>query len=97
MRQNHREGTERMRLASIAEDQALYEERHEGSVAMRTARADNAEKRRMSFAFRNGHARRIREIFAEREAERKYEEHESYELKWAGERDAAAHQRQMAQ
>ena len=95
-RQNHREGKERMRLASIQEDQALFEERHESSVALRTAKKDNAEQRRKSFAFRNGDARRIRELFAQREAERSCEEHESYELKWAGERDADNYKEQMA-
>ena len=53
LRQNHREGKERMKLASIEEDQALYEERHESSVAMTNAKSDNAVKRRDSFAFRN--------------------------------------------
>jgi hypothetical protein len=95
LRQNHREGKERMKLASIAEDMALYEERYEGSLATRTAKASNASKRRQSYAFRNGDARRIRELFAKMEAERGAMEHESYELKWAGERDAEAYKRQM--
>jgi len=94
-RQNHREGKERMKLVSIGEDQALYGERHESSVAMRNAKLDNAEKRRNSFAFRNGDASRIRELFAQREAERSGTEHQSYELKWAGERDADGYKKQM--
>jgi len=97
LRQNHREGKERMRLVSIQEDQSLFEERHESSVAMRNTKSDNAEKRRDSFAFRNGDASRIRELFAQREAERVHEEHESHELKWAGERDAEDYKKQMAQ
>ena len=97
LRRNHREGEERMKLMSIQEDQALYEERHESSVAMRNVKVDNAEKRRMSFAFRNGDARRIRELFAQREADRLHQEHESYELKWQGERDADDYKREMAQ
>ena len=43
-RQNHREGKERMKLVSIGEDQALYGERHESSVAMRNAKLDNASQ-----------------------------------------------------
>jgi hypothetical protein len=62
LRQNHREGKERMKLASIAKDQALYEEKYEGSLATHTAKAPNASKRRQSYAFRNGDARRIREL-----------------------------------
>ena len=95
LRQNHRKGEERLKLLSIQEDQALFEERHESSFAGRTARLENSSIRRESFAFRNGDARRIRELFAQREAGRMHEEHESYELKWAGERDADNYQRQM--
>jgi hypothetical protein len=51
-----------MKLASITKDQALYEERYEGSLATHTAKASNASKRRQSYAFRNGDARRIREL-----------------------------------
>ena len=95
LRQNHREGNERMKLLSIQEDQALFEERHESSVAVRNTKLDEAFNRRKSFAFRNGDARRIRQLFAQLEAERINDEHESYELKWAGERDADSYKRQM--
>eukprot|EP00584_Thalassiosira_punctigera_P003884 CAMPEP_0172540890 /NCGR_PEP_ID=MMETSP1067-20121228/11795_1 /TAXON_ID=265564 ORGANISM="Thalassiosira punctigera, Strain Tpunct2005C2" /NCGR_SAMPLE_ID=MMETSP1067 /ASSEMBLY_ACC=CAM_ASM_000444 /LENGTH=519 /DNA_ID=CAMNT_0013326815 /DNA_START=154 /DNA_END=1710 /DNA_ORIENTATION=+ len=97
LRKNHQEGKELMKLASIQEDQALFEERNESSVALRNAKSDNAEKRRNSFAFRNGDASRIRQLFAERESKRMQEEHESYELKWAGECDAEDYKKQMAQ
>ena len=97
LRRNHREGMERMKLMSIQEDQALYEERYESSVAMTNTKADNAELRRESFAFRNGDARRIRELFSHREADVQNEEHESYELKRAGERDAHNYKKDMDQ
>ena len=97
LRQNNIEGKERMRMMSIQEDQAIFEERHESSVAMKTAKSDNAEKRRMSYAFRNGDARRIRQLFADRENERLMQEHESFELKWAGERDAEDYKKQLAE
>jgi hypothetical protein len=97
VRKNHQEGKERMRLAAIAEDQALYEERYESHVAKRETEAENAQKRRQSFAFRNGDARRIRELFAKMENDRSTKVHESFELKWAGERDADEYKRQMAQ
>ncbi|KAL7483368.1 hypothetical protein ACHAW6_009016 [Cyclotella cf. meneghiniana] len=96
LRQNHRDGKERMRLVAIAEDQALFEERQESSIATQNTKKSNAEQRRQSFAFRNGDARRIRELFAKMEEERSMREHESYELKWAGERDADAYKQQMA-
>ena len=97
LRKNHREGRERMRLASIQENEALFEERHESSVAARVTKVQNAERRRNSFAFRNGDARRIRELFAQREADRMHADHESYELKWAGERDADNYTRHLAE
>ena len=84
-----------MKLLSIQEDQALFEERHESSVAVRNTKLDEAFNRRKSFAFRNGDARRIRQLFAQLEAERINDEQMSYELKWAGERDADSYKRQM--
>jgi hypothetical protein len=96
LRKNNLEGKERMRLLSIQEEQAIFEERHESSVAMKTAKSENAEKRRLSFAFRNGDARRIRQLFADRENKRLMQEHESYELKWAGERDAEDYRNALA-
>ena len=96
LRKNHQEGRERMKLASIQEDQALFEERQESSAAARKAKSDIAEKRRNSFAFRNGDARRIRELYAERETQRAQEEHQSFALKWNGERDTDDYKRQMA-
>ena len=97
LRQNHREGNERMKLLSIQEDQALFEERHESSLAVQNTKLDDAFNRRKSFAFRNGDARRIRQLFAQREAERVNDEHESYELKWAGERDTDEYRELIAQ
>ena len=97
LRQNHREGQEKMRLAAIEEDRALYEERYESSLAFNGSKATNAKKKRESFAFRNGDARRIRELHSKMEKEKLTKEHESWELKWAGERDAEEYKRQLAQ
>ncbi len=96
LRRNHQQGKERMRLALIRENEALFKERHESSVALRITTMQNAKKRRQSFAFRNGDARRIRELFAQREASRMHADHESFELKWAGERDAEDYEKQEA-
>ena len=83
LRRNHVEGKERLRLAAIAEDQALYEERYESSLATRNTMADNAAKRRQSFAFRNGDARRIRELFSQMEEDKVRSKPAIHELKWA--------------
>eukprot|EP00550_Attheya_septentrionalis_P007120 CAMPEP_0198284310 /NCGR_PEP_ID=MMETSP1449-20131203/3791_1 /TAXON_ID=420275 /ORGANISM="Attheya septentrionalis, Strain CCMP2084" /LENGTH=627 /DNA_ID=CAMNT_0043981315 /DNA_START=208 /DNA_END=2088 /DNA_ORIENTATION=+ len=90
-------GKETMRLASIEEDKIIYEQRNIMSKATREAKRDYAEKRRRSFAFRNGDARRIRELHSEMEEKTLEEEHASYELKWAGEKDVEEYKRQMAQ
>ena len=97
LRRNHREGKERMKLMAIQEDQALFDERHESSVAMRAAKADEAERRRRSLAFRNQEGRRIRDHEHDTKTNEQQAEHESYELKWAGERDAEDYKRQMAE
>ncbi len=75
-----------------AEEAQIKHERYE----LKWAGEKDAEKyleecklaKRDSFAYRNAEGRVQRMEQAEREAAKKYAEHESYELKWAGERDA---------
>lgn len=97
LRANHREGTEKLRQQEKEEEQAIWEERYESSVAQQTFQKRQAQKRRQSFAFRRGDARRIRELHATMQAEALQQEHASFELKWAGEKDAEDYQRQLAQ
>ena len=97
LRQNHREGKERMKLMAIQEDQALFDERHESSVAMRTAKAEQAERRRRSLAFRNQEGQRIRDLEHDMKTDEQHADHESYELKWAGERDAEEYLSEQAE
>jgi hypothetical protein len=68
-----------MRLAAIAEDTAMCEEWYEDilTTTTRNTKANDAQKRRESFAFRNGDARRIELYYRER----RENEHESFELK----------------
>ena len=56
-----------------------------------------AEERRDSFAFRNKEGHRQREDEAIRLAREQQMEHESYELKWAGEKDAEAYKKKLEQ
>jgi hypothetical protein len=95
MRENRREGEQRMKLTRIQEESALFDERHAASAALRDTNRQNADSRRKSFAFRAGDARRIRQLQAELEQKRLVHDHESYELKWLGEKDAQAAQRRM--
>jgi len=92
-----KEATERLRLNQIEEERACMEERNLGSVASREFQQLEAEKRRVSFAFRNAEGKRQRDFQAENEADDLRREHESYELKWAGERDAEAYKKKMAE
>jgi hypothetical protein len=55
-----------------------------------------AKERRESLAFRNAEGRRIRDLETMMKGDEWEREHESYELKWAGERDADAYKKQMA-
>ena len=55
-----------------------------------------AQERRESLAFRNAEGRRIRDVEQTMKADDWTSEHESYELKWAGERDADDYKKQMA-
>ena len=52
--------------------------------------------RRDSFAFRNAEGARIRDLEHQMKAGEQHNEHDSYELKWAGERDAEEYQKQIA-
>jgi hypothetical protein len=55
-------------------------------VAKRETEAENAQKRRQSFALCNGDARQIRELFAKMENDPSTKVRESFELKRAGDR-----------
>jgi hypothetical protein len=96
LRQNARQGQAKLQLQRIEEDHALYDERHEASVALRTSKLQSSEKRRNSFAFRNGDARRIRELFKLLEADRQRHQSQSHELERQAAMDAQAYQQELA-
>lgn len=95
IRDNHRLGENQMQLQRIEEEQAIFEERHEASVAFRNTVQQNAAQRRKSFFFRNGDASRIRETHARLQSVSLQQEHESYELKRQSEKDVEEYQRQL--
>ena len=94
-RQNHRLGTQKLQLQRIKEDQAIWDDRADASVAARTTKAQQAQQRRKSFAFRNGDARRIRALHAQLQADQMAQESSRLHDKWNGERDAVAYQRRL--
>jgi len=73
-----------------------YELKWAGEKDAEEYKKDMAEERRRSLAFRHEEGKRQREEEEQRNAEDQYAEHESYELKWAGEKDAEEYKKQMA-
>jgi len=90
-------GEERMKLERIEEDIACMDERNLGSIAAREYKKLEAEKRRNSLAFRNSDGKRHRDLQDDMDAAQLQSEHESLELKWAGESDAENYNDEMAE
>jgi hypothetical protein len=95
LRENHREGHEKLHMIRVEEDHALYEERYEAVKASSQFRDESAKTRRQSFQFRNGDARRIRELYNRMMDEESQREQESIRLKLAAARDAEAYQKKL--
>ena len=95
LRQNHRAGEEKLRTIRVDNDQALYEERYEAVKASSQFKDASAKTRRQSFQFRNGDARRIRELYNNMRQEEIQREQESLRLKLAAARDAEAYKKKM--
>merc|ERR1712032_1503324 len=60
-------------------------------------RKQKNEEKRQSFARRNAEGRCVRNLEGQMKAEENHRDHESFELKWAGERDADDYKKQMAE
>lgn len=97
LRTNYQSGEQKMVLERIEEERAIFEERHESSLAQRVAAQKKAAKRRESFSLRNGDARRIRAIHAAEEAEKQLQQHKSFELQRQANLDVDEYKSQMAQ
>ena len=95
VRQNNIEGAERLRQIAKEEENHLLEERREGVEASKAMKRKMQEDRRKSFAGRNEAWSRRKEIEEALKSQAAQEEHESYELKFAGQDDANAYKRQM--
>jgi hypothetical protein len=97
IRANNREGQERLKLARIEEDRVIYEERRNFSKAREEYLKDRAASVRKNYQFRTGDARKIRELWDMMEAQRKNEEHKSFELMLAAARDADNYKKELAE
>lgn len=94
-RENHQRGIESMKMIKRMEENVILEERYAYSVATRTFAQDNSNRRRKSFAFRNGDAKRIRDVFAAMETKRQHDDYKRYELKRASEKDVEEYKRSL--
>jgi hypothetical protein len=90
-------GMARIESVRLQEEEAVIDERYKRSIAIQQARSIKAAARRKSLVFRNGDARSIRELHAQIQLRRQVELHQSYELKWAGEKDAEEYKKRCEQ
>jgi hypothetical protein len=91
IRANNKLGERYLRQEKIKEEQAVFEERHVTSIALKDTMELNRSHRRKSFAFRHGDARRIRLLHASWEKQLRQQEHENYMLKWQAANDVDQH------
>lgn len=95
LRRVHRDGEEKLRMIQIEEDEAVHEERYATSIATREYKKRCADHRRTSFQFRTGDARRIRELHAKIESDRKVQSQANYELQFAADRDTDTYRKKQ--
>ena len=95
VRENNKEGEEKLKQMRDDEEKRLLEERREGVLAAKEFKRKQAEDRRKSMAGRNQAWSRIKQVEEHIDAQSKQASHESYELKWAGEKDAEAYKRKL--
>jgi len=84
---------QRNKQCQIAEHES-YELKWAGEADAKDYKKKREGERRNSLAFRNQDGNRQRELQNQREKQHQVAEHESYELKWAGEADAKEYKNQ---
>lgn len=92
---DNREGEEIIRARKLEENQAMFEVREDLRRSRMEVKKANAEKRRKSFQFRSGDARRIRDMRCEWKGKAIRKKHESHELERAAARDVENYKKQM--
>ena len=91
-----RNNADQQKAESQQREHESYELKWAGEKDAEAYQKQMAEERRKSLEFRNQEGKIIRNNADQQKAESQQREHESYELKWAGEKDAEAYQKQMA-
>lgn len=92
---NQRDWVEEHRLAALSDGQLSIGLTLDGARETEKYRLKMEEERRKSLAGRNAHGKKQRDLQAELDNMAQVEEHNGFELKWAGERDAAAYKKQL--
>lgn len=95
LRQNKREGEERMKKIKEEEEAAIHEVRYDLHKSRNEVARSNNEARRKSFQFRAGDARRIRNIRSQWREDELSKQHESFELSRAAAKDVEAYQKKV--
>ena len=95
IRRNNREGEELMRMTKLDEEQAIFEVRADLHKSRMESKKSEAERRRKSFQFRAGDARRIRDVRSAWRENNLHEKHASHELNRAAAKDVENHKKQM--
>lgn len=96
LRQNNREGEEKLQTMKRGEQDAIFEVRYDLHRARNETVKSNAEARRKSFQFRAGDAKRVKEAREQWRCEEMMNQHESFELKRAAAKDVEEYKKKMA-
>eukprot|EP00584_Thalassiosira_punctigera_P010330 CAMPEP_0172526084 /NCGR_PEP_ID=MMETSP1067-20121228/1089_1 /TAXON_ID=265564 ORGANISM="Thalassiosira punctigera, Strain Tpunct2005C2" /NCGR_SAMPLE_ID=MMETSP1067 /ASSEMBLY_ACC=CAM_ASM_000444 /LENGTH=460 /DNA_ID=CAMNT_0013309521 /DNA_START=3 /DNA_END=1385 /DNA_ORIENTATION=+ len=86
-----------MKSNAQQEEHGSYELKWAGERDADEYKKEMTQQRRKSFAFRNTEGKRLRDLEGQMKADENHAEHENFELKWAGERDADDYKKEMAQ
>jgi hypothetical protein len=97
LRQNRREGEEKMKRMKEREEAAIFDVKYDLYKSRNDANRLNAENRRKSFQFRAGDAKRIRDIRSMWKEDDLQEQHKNYELSRAADKDVEAHKEKLAE
>jgi hypothetical protein len=92
---NQRDWMEEQRMAALSEEQLSTGLKLDGARDAENYRLKLEDERRKSFAGRNAHGKKQRDLQVELDNAAQVKEHNGFELKWAGEKDAEAYKRQM--
>ena len=95
IRQNNREGEERIQNMKREEDEPIFDIRYDMHRARNETSRANADARRKSFQFRAGDAKRIREAREKWQQDELQAEHDSFELKRAAAKDVDSYKKKM--